>query len=405
MPHGIVSSDDEATKGYAGKLVAKTVEETLDALPDEEADQLVNAGRYERTEERQAYRGGHYGRRLVTGAGELEPSVPKLRGATSATKVVERYRRRESSVEEAMMETCLAGVSTRRIEDVSEILWGSSVSAGTVSNLNRKAFAKVEEWRTRPLTCSYPYACVDGTYLKRNWGGAYESVAVLIATGVNEDGYRELIGCAEGYTESADSWREFLLSLRDRGPRGVRMVTGDKSAGMLGALQEVFPEGHVPAMHRVLLPQRPGEGARPPQEARRRPAQGRPRPGVAGSGPPQGRGGGPRAGDVEAGGRREGDTRGSGRDADLREVPDGALAADPHQQRHRAAQPRGQEAHQRGRQLPRRKVRDDAGGREVQVRGGRELGQEEVPRHVAAGPLGREEREHGLATSHQVLPT
>jgi len=242
MPHEIVSFDEEAIKGYVGKLVLSTVQETINALLDEEADQLVNAGRYERTDERQAYRSGHYRRRLVTGAGELELSVPKLRGATFTTQIIERYRRRESSVEEAMMETCLAGVSTRRIEDAGEILWGSSVSKGTVSNLNQKAFAKVEEWRTRPLTCAYPYACVDGTYLKKNWGGAYESVAVLIAIGVNEDGYREVIGCAEGYTESADSWREFLLSLRDRGPRGVRMVTGDKSAGMLGALQEVFPE-------------------------------------------------------------------------------------------------------------------------------------------------------------------
>ena len=242
MPHGIVSFDDEAIKGYVGKLVAKTVEETLNALLDEEADQLVNADRYERTDERQAYRSGHYRRRLVTGAGEVELSVPKLRGATFTTQIIERYRRRESSVEEAMMEMYLAGVSTRRIEDVSEILWGSSVSKGTVSNLNQKAFAAVEAWRTRPLTCAYPYVYVDGTYLKKNWGGAYESVAVLIAIGVNADGYREVIGCAEGYTESADSWREFLLSLRERGLRGVRMVTGDKSAGMLGALREVFPE-------------------------------------------------------------------------------------------------------------------------------------------------------------------
>lgn len=242
MPHGIASSDDEATKGYVGKLVAKTVEETPNALPDEEADQLVNAGRQERTGERQAYGGGRYRRRLVTGAGEVEPSVPKLRGATSATKIIERYRRRESSVEEAMMEACLAGVSTRGIEDAGEIPWGSSASKGTVSNLNQKAFAKVEERRTRPPACAYPYACVDGACLKRNWGGAYESVAVLIATGANEDGCREVIGCAEGYTESAGSWREFLLSLRDRGLRGVRMVTGDKSAGMVGALAEVFPE-------------------------------------------------------------------------------------------------------------------------------------------------------------------
>lgn len=146
-----------------------------------------------------------------------------------------------------MMETCLAGVSTRRIEDAGEVPWGSSVSKGTVSSLNQEASAKVEEWRTRPPACAYPYACVDGTYLKRNWGGAHESVAIPIATGVNEDGCREVIGCAEGYTESAGSWRELLLSPRDRGLRGVGMVTGDKSAGMMGALAEVFPEAPASA--------------------------------------------------------------------------------------------------------------------------------------------------------------
>jgi len=119
----------------------------------------------------------------------------------------ERYRRRETSVEEAMIEMYLAGVSTRRIEDVSEILWGSSVSAATVSNLNEKAFAAVEEWRNRPLVRAYPYVYVDGIYLKRSWGGSYENVAVMVAIGVNDDGYREVIGAAEGFTESAECWR------------------------------------------------------------------------------------------------------------------------------------------------------------------------------------------------------
>ena len=242
MPHGIASFDDEAIKGYVGKLVLSTVQETIDALLDEEADQLVNAGRYERTDERQAYRSGHYERKLAVSAGEAELSVPKPRGATLTTQIIERYRRRESSVEEAMMEMCLAGVSTRRIEDAGEIPWGPSVSEGTVSNLNQKAFAAVGAWRTRPPARAYPHVCVDGTCLEKNWGGAYGSVAALIAIGVSADGYREAIGCAEGHTESADSWREFPLSLRDRGPRGVRMATGDKSAGMLGALAEVFPD-------------------------------------------------------------------------------------------------------------------------------------------------------------------
>lgn len=133
-------------------------------------------------------------------------------------------------------------MSTRRIEDVSEALWGASVSAATVSNLNEKAFESVEAWRSRPLERAYPYVYVDGIYLKRAWGGAYENVAVMIAIGVNEDGYREVIGAAEGFTESAECWREFLSWLRGRGLHGVMMFTGDKAAGMVGAIDEVFPD-------------------------------------------------------------------------------------------------------------------------------------------------------------------
>lgn len=140
------------------------------------------------------------------------------------------------------MEMYLAGVSTRRIEDISEILWGAGVSAGTASNLNEKAFESVDAWRTRPLSGGYPYLFVDGIYLKRSWGGSYENVAVMVAIGVNSEGRREIAGCAEGLTESKESWKEFLLRLRGRGLSGARLVTGDKSPGMLGALEEVSPE-------------------------------------------------------------------------------------------------------------------------------------------------------------------
>ena len=136
----------------------------------------------------------------------------------------------------------LANVSTRRIEDVSEILWGAGVSAGTVSNLNEKAFESVDVWRTRPLSGGYPYLFVDGIYLKRSWGGSYENIAVMVAIGVNSEGRREIVGCAEGFAESKESWKEFLLWLRGRGLSGERLVTCDKSLGMLGALEEVFPE-------------------------------------------------------------------------------------------------------------------------------------------------------------------
>ena len=164
-----------------GSINEESLRVDIKELLEQEADELVNAERYERTADREAYRSGHNKRKLVTSAGEVVLDVPKLRGATFQTAVIERYRRRETSVEEAIIEMYLAGVSTRRIEDVSQILWGAGVSAGTVSNLNDKAFASVEERGNRPLEGEYPYVFVDGVYLKRSWGGSYENVSVMVA--------------------------------------------------------------------------------------------------------------------------------------------------------------------------------------------------------------------------------
>lgn len=208
----------------------------------EEADDLVGAERYERTADREAYRAGHYERKLATTSGEVTIRMPGLKCMRFATAVIEPHRKRETSAGETMMEMYLAGVSTRRIEDVSEILRSSSVSAATVSNLNEKTFASVEAWCNRPLEGAYPYVYVDGIYLKRSLGGSYANVAVMVAIGVNDDGYREVIGAAEGFSESAECWREFLSWLKSRGQRGVRMFTGDKAAGMVGSIAEVFPD-------------------------------------------------------------------------------------------------------------------------------------------------------------------
>ena len=145
MSDPIVSFDEAAMRGELKELVRRTVEDTLNALLEEEADDLIGADRYERTAGREAYRAGHYERGLTTTSGQVTLRMPKLKGMRFATAIIERYKRREASVEEAMIEMYLAGVSTRRIEDVSEILWGASVSAATVSNLNEKAFEAVEQ--------------------------------------------------------------------------------------------------------------------------------------------------------------------------------------------------------------------------------------------------------------------
>ena len=242
MSEKIITLNEDAVKTELKDLVRKSVEETLNELLDNEAEELTGAAKYERNESRKGYRSGHYSRKLVTTSGEVSLSIPKLKGIPFETAIIERYRRRESSVEEALIEMYLAGVSVRRVEDISEALWGSRVSASTISDLNQKAYVHIEEWRQRPLHGKYPYIYIDGIYLKRNWGGEFENVSILVAIGVDEDGYREVIGAAEGMKEDKESWRSFLVWLKSRGLNGVKLVVGDKNLGMCESVHEVFPE-------------------------------------------------------------------------------------------------------------------------------------------------------------------
>lgn len=242
MSEKIIQLNEEAIKGELGNLVRQSVEDTLNALLDAEADRLTNASRYERTEGRKDTRAGSYHRKLLMKAREVELKVLRLRTLPFESMIIERYKRREISVEEALVDMYLAGVSVRRGEDITEALWGSRVSAGTVSKLNQKVYVKIEEWRKRPLILSYPYVYLDGIYLKRNWGGSYENVAILVAMAVNEDCQREVIGAAEGMKEDAASWRGFLKSLKERGLTGTQLFVGDKNIGLVEAIREIYPQ-------------------------------------------------------------------------------------------------------------------------------------------------------------------
>lgn len=243
MSEKIVQLNEEVIKGEIKELVRSSVEETLNGLLDAEAAELTQAAKYERSEARQGYRSGHYSRNLTTTSGDVQLNVPKLKGVSFETAIIERYRRRESSVEEALIEMYLAGVSVRRVEDITEALWGSKVSPATISELNKKAYVHIEEWRNRRLQGGkYPYVYVNGIWLKRNWGGEYQNVSILVAIAVNEDGYREILGAAEGMKEDKASWVNFFQWLRGRGLEGVQLIVGDKCLGMLEAVGEVFPE-------------------------------------------------------------------------------------------------------------------------------------------------------------------
>lgn len=238
----VIRIDQAQLHGHLREMVRESVEETLNAMLEAEADAQCGAKRYERSAERLDTRAGHYERKLLTSSGEVHLRVPRLRKLPLETQIIERYRRRESSVEEALIEMYLAGVSVRRVEDITEALWGQRVSPSTVSDLNQKIYATIEAWRNRPIEGEHPYVYLDGIWLKRSWGGEVRNIAVLVAVGVRSDGHREILGVAEGTKEDAESWRNFLRYLKGRGLKGVKLVISDKCLGLFEALGEFYPE-------------------------------------------------------------------------------------------------------------------------------------------------------------------
>ena len=238
----VIRIDESEIRSHLDEVVRGTVEETLNAMLDAEADEMCHAQRYEHSPGRVDTRAGSYKRKLHTKAGEVEVKVPKLRKHTFETAIIERYRRRDISIEEAIVQMYLAGVSVRRVEDVTEALWGTRVSSGTVSNLNKKVYKHIERWRTQKIEGDDAYVYLDGIVLKRSWGGDVKNVSVLAAIGVDSDGYRRILGVSEGYKEDKAGWLGFLKELKERGLTGVRLMISDVCLGLVESIAEVFPD-------------------------------------------------------------------------------------------------------------------------------------------------------------------
>ena len=238
----IIKIEQEELNRHLDRVVKGTVEQTLNALLDAEADRLCQATRYERSEKRRDTRAGHYNRKLDTKAGQVNLKVPKLRTMTFETAIIERYRRRESSVEEALIEMYLAGISVRRVEDITEALWGTRVSPSTVSNLNKKVYGRIDKWLDAPIEGEFVYVYLDGIWLKRCWAGEVKNISVLVAVGVDQDGYRHVLGAKEGAKEDKESWIAFMRYLKSRGLRGVQLFVSDKCLGLVELLADFYPD-------------------------------------------------------------------------------------------------------------------------------------------------------------------
>lgn len=221
--------------------VAALLETVLNQVLKAQATEQLQAEHYERTEERKGYRNGTYPHTLTTRVGKLTLRVPRFRDGAFSTELFARYQRSEQALVLALMEMVINGVSTRKVTQVTEELCGAEFSKSTVSELCKELDPIIQEWAQRTLTGrEYPFLLVDAMYVKVREDGRVRSRGVMIATGINDSGLREILGLKIGDTESEASWGSFFTELKQRGLHGVDVVTSDQHGGLVKAVRTHF---------------------------------------------------------------------------------------------------------------------------------------------------------------------
>ena len=223
-------------------LMREIVRAAVTEILEVEMTEALGAERGERTEGRLGYRAGYYQRSLVTRVGKLELRVPRDRDGRFSTQLFERYSRSEKALVGALAEMYVQGVSTRKVKAITEELCGHSFSASAISRINATLDESLAEFAGRRLEEPYPYLICDARYERVREGGVIRSQAILVAIGVNCDGYRCVLGVEAAPRESTTSWRDFLLGLRERGLAGVELVVSDDHPGLRRGIAEVLPE-------------------------------------------------------------------------------------------------------------------------------------------------------------------
>ncbi len=239
-----ITLSDEVLKelmlGNRDDAVRQLLEEVFNAVLKAEVTEQIKAKAYERTEERQTYRNGYRTRQLTTRVGTLMLHIPKLRDGSFSTQLFANYERSEQALLLSIMEMYISGVSTDKVKNITESLCGVSFSKSTVSKLCGQLDPIIAAFRQRPLSGHYPFLIVDAFYTKARERRAVRHKGVLIATAVNQDGHREVVGFQAGDGESHASWLDFFRDLKMRGLKGVDLVVSDDHAGLVKAVQEQF---------------------------------------------------------------------------------------------------------------------------------------------------------------------
>ena len=201
----------------------------------------LNAQPWERAEDRTGYANGFKDKTVASRLGNLSLKVPQVRGGISFyPSALDKGIRSERALKIAMAEMYVQGVSTRKVSAILEKMCGLEVSSTQVSNASKLLDEELEKWRNRPIG-KIAFLQLDARYEKVRQGGVVLSCAVLIATGVMEDGKRTILGTSVSLSEAEVHWRQFLLSLKARGIYGLRLITSDDHAGLKAALTSVFP--------------------------------------------------------------------------------------------------------------------------------------------------------------------
>lgn len=223
-------------------LMKALMKEALQEVLEGEMTEFLGAAPSERTQERQGYRAGYYGRNLVTRIGKLELRVPRDRHGEFSTAVFERYQRSEKALVAALAEMYVQGVSTRKVKAITEELCGHQFSASTISSINKGLDESLAKFANRRLDDEYPYLILDARYEKVREDSVIRSQAVMIAIGINWEGQRQVLAVEMANRESQSSWKTFLSRLKQRGLHGVEFVVSDDHAGLKRAIEEVLTE-------------------------------------------------------------------------------------------------------------------------------------------------------------------
>ena len=216
------------------------LEAVLNSAMKIERDNVLNATPYERTEERIGYGNGFKDKKLNSRMGKLDLRIPQTRGINFYPGCIEKGIRSEKALKLAVAEMYLKGVSTRKVEKITEKLCGIEINSTQVSRMTQELDKEFEAFRNRVLG-SMAYVTLDATYLKVRHNGSVIDQAILTAYGVNKDGNREILGVSTSLSEAEVHWRKFLEDLQKRGLSGVRLFTSDDHPGLKAARIAVFP--------------------------------------------------------------------------------------------------------------------------------------------------------------------